>query len=377
MQLWPFIPESDMKETLEWKTEVLRSQNGEQRIALRFFPRTTLLMDYILESHEYVKSSLLAKNFSLESFLLPFWKENYRLGVVNPTDDVLLVDTTNRRFKDKALVMDFNEEYRVVDILSMDSSSITLTEQIGKAFSNAVVVPLGYFKMSSPLDITKGSEDYYKAKARFISTDDYTYSGSITFPLYLGEYVVTDRPIVQSGIPEKFEREFSVIDNISGNLVYTADFDYPIATSEMLWSNINPEELYEVRYFLSEMKGKQGQFWIPSWNKDFVLDANVLAADDFMLVKDNGIRNIQTVFHIAIILKTGTIYFNKVTDITSQSGSERLAITPLGVDLTPEEIDRISIMTLMRSDSDKINIRYLPSGHSEIKIPLMEVPHGL
>lgn len=377
MQLWPFIPESNVQETLEWKTEVLRSKAGEQRIALRFYPRTTLSMDYILESDEYFLSSLLVKKHSLELFLLPFWKEGISVGSLDSADEVINLDTTPRRFKDKALILDNDDSYLVVDITQMDSGSLTLSGPLNRPFVNGFVVPLGEFKISRPLEIKKGSMDYYEAKARFVSTDAYDYQGSIGFPQHLGEYVMVDKPIVNSELSDKFQREFTVLDNTTGQIWYSPDFDYPISTSEMFWHNISPEELYQVRHWLSEMKGKQGQFWIPSWNKDFVLTQDILAADDFLMVKDNNIRDYLAEAHVAIFLKDGTQYFRKVTSIEFDIGFEKLSIDPLGSDILASQVDRISLLTLMRSDADKINIKYLPSGNSQIKIPLMEVPHGL
>ena len=377
MKLWPFIPESDMQETLEWRTEVLRSRNGEQRIALRFYPRTTLTMDYILESDEFFKSSLLVKNHSLEPFYLPFWKEGTHVGSLISADDTIPLDTTNKRFKGKALLLDNDDSYQVVDISQINPNDLVLTEPLGRPFINAFVVPLGDFKLTRPLEVKKGPEDYYEAKARFISTDDYDFTGTVNYPTHLGEYVLTDRPVTKSGVTDKFEREFSILDNETGNIWYTPDFDYPIATSQMSWINIHPDELYEIRRFLAYLKGKQGQFWVPSWNADFVLTQDILAADDFLVVKDNNIRDYLDSLHVAVVMKDGTFFFRKVTSIEFYIGFEKLMIDPLGEDILASDVDRVCNLVLMRSDADKINIKYRAAGGSEVKIPLMEVPHGL
>lgn len=377
MKLWPFIPEINLKETLEWKTEVLRSVNGEQRIALRFFPRTTMDMQYILDPDEYFLSSLLTKNNSLDPFLLPFWREGVSVGSLNGTETTLALDTTVRRFKDKALLLDVNDSYVVVDILSITDTELTLTQPIGTSFSNAFVVPIGQFKIMGSLDVSKGAEDYYEARARFISTEAYTYTGTISYPTHLGEYVLIDKPIANGSLKDKFEREVVQLDNGSGNIWYSPEFDYPIATTEMVWRNISPDELYSVRHFLSEMKGKQGQFWIPSWNPDFQVQQDISPTDDFIVVKDNEVRDLISDTHVAIVLKSGGYYFRKVTSIVFDSGFERLLVDPLGVTILASDIEMICTLTLMRSDSDVVKITHLPSGGSEIKIPLMEVPHGL
>ena len=378
MQLWPFTPEGGIKETLEWKTEVIRSRSDEQRIALRPFPRTTLDIDFILSEQEYALVTVLSKKYFLEKLIVPFWKELLVVGSVDSTDTTFAVDTTIRRFDSQVLVVDQDGTRVLADILQIDPGQITLTEAVGRVFTNAFIVPVGYFHFQKALEIEKGSEDYYKTRASFVCTDEYVYQGAIDFPSYLGFYVITDRPVVDSPLKETFQREFKVLDNGFGPLSYSDEFDYPIAMSFLSWRNINLGELYRIRYFLSTLKGKQGQFWVPTWNKDFIVAQGILSADVDVLVQDNDQSQHFEPFHIGILLLDGTFYFRKVISMNIHGSLEQLTLdSALGADISPSQIERVFKLTLMRSDTDKVNINYLPSGNTTVRIPVMEVPHEL
>ena len=378
MQLWPFTPEGGIKETLEWKTEVIRSRSAEQRIALRPFPRTKMSLDFILNDQEYSLASTLSKVYFLQQFLIPLWKELKVVGPLDPSVDTISINTTVRRLLKWILIMDEDGTYVLADILQIDSDQVTFKDNIGREFTNAFVVPLGQFHFSGPLEIQKGSEGYYKSRANFISTTEYTYQGSVNYPIYNNFYVVTDRPVVKGEIKETYQREFNIIDNKFGNLYYTDKFDYPILMSFLSWRNINLQELYDVRYFLTEMKGKQGQFWVPTWNKDFIPSQGISSGDDYIQVEDNNQFQHFNSFHIAILLKDETIHFRKVISMEILGAFEQLNLdTTLGVDISLGDIDIICKIVTMRSDSDNISIDYLPSGNTEIRIPVMEVPNEL
>ena len=71
--LWPFPVAQAITEVLEWRTDVLTSRTGEQRIALRPRPREIVTFRHRLDTLGMARAAELARAAFASDWLVPLW----------------------------------------------------------------------------------------------------------------------------------------------------------------------------------------------------------------------------------------------------------------------------------------------------------------
>jgi hypothetical protein len=71
--LWPFAAAQEITEVLEWRTDVLTSGAGEQRIALRPRPREIVTFQHRLDALGMARAAELARAGFAGDWHVPFW----------------------------------------------------------------------------------------------------------------------------------------------------------------------------------------------------------------------------------------------------------------------------------------------------------------
>ena len=122
---------------------------------------------------------------------------------------------------------------------------------------------------------------------------------------------------------------------------------------------------------------REKNFAIPSfcYYKDLELQASFLAAATTIVVKSIAPTGFYLNKHIMFRLTNGTRYFREITNASGPSGgNDTLTIAALGVNVAPTDIAMLSFITLVRLDSDVVEIDHSYELCSVVSIPVMEVP---
>ena len=89
---WPFPAAREIMEVLEWRTDVLRAREAEQRIALRSRPREIVTFRHRLDTLGMARAAELARAGFAGEWLIPLWHM-----ALQPDADLAQGDTDSAR----------------------------------------------------------------------------------------------------------------------------------------------------------------------------------------------------------------------------------------------------------------------------------------
>lgn len=378
MELWPFIPQREFIESLEWLTDVIRCRGGEQRLALRTAPRHGYQYTSLLDPHQFSKAKSFARARSAEEILVPLWGELTYIGALAYEAEEAIFDTSFAHYAvgGLAMVWQADDYYEIVEVATLTEEGLTFTQPLEKNYVAALVAPVKAGIFAQPFEVSRVSGDYLKGSVRFTSVETEDLAGATDYPIYLDHDVMLDRPVLTNDIRERFERETELADNGTGLIQPMTEHTYPIQTSALSWSTLTKEELWKLRIWLHTRRGRWKGFWTPSWNKDLQLMAPVVSADTSLKVKRIGYPQQEGTRDIMIVTTSGSLIYKRILGGGYWSSTqESLTLSePIGADLAPSDIDMICFLTFMRLDADRIEIRHKAAHGVTVTVPVFEAP---
>ena len=208
-KVWPFMPQHGVDEVLEWKTDILRTYEGEQRVMLRNAPRQFLSYTFLMNEHTLAKARALAYGWGGGQFGIPVWTEVIFVGAVSSSATSITVDTTTSEYVvgGQVLIWQDDSNYAEATVASNTSTQLNLSGAVGKTFTAAYVCPLRLGKMVDGLSIQRGPNTNFKSSAEFRVDDNSAYAAASGFPTLLGLEILTDTMYHLGGADEKIIRE--------------------------------------------------------------------------------------------------------------------------------------------------------------------------
>jgi hypothetical protein len=393
MDAWPYAPQKDISESLEWLTDVQRCKSREYRQALRLSkPRQELQLRHLLTPSQFGQAKVLAKALGADSLFVPLWPWFTLPGPIAQGSTKIPKDTNDPSALTKngssVMLWESSDKYEVhtVTTNSMDPGdpNITLGEAVGQAFTAPVLLPLRVGQFVQEFEVTRATNQNVDCSARFRiqSSDDYSQEvgalySSDTYADSNGAIhaVVLDPSLATSGIREQFERRYEEIDSVIGGAYRYPTLTAPEQSGQITWSAQTRAGMRALLYWLHSRKGKWKSFWVPSWSKDITVTSEIAALDTSIEISDVGIRSKATFpLYLMVVTTVGTRVFCRVTGGTAGSaGKESLTLSAaFGQHLYTWEIAKVCILTLSRFDSDRIEVNYRSGGYMTATAPTCE-----
>jgi hypothetical protein len=401
--VWPFRPDGDMIEWLEWHTEVIRCGSTEQRHCHRPLPRMGFQHKYMLHSLDFANAVGLARQLSGGTQVwVPDWPNLEDVGDVMLGQTVFAIDPAMVPAYvagGMLLVWQLNnriwEACTITDVVTTPSPYVEVEATIA-AYENATVVPMRLGLMTEPLAsdretaISDNSGRYVHASAGFtfdvtedlyptcgagLSYPSYPTWGSVRFP------IVTDSVELIGGVRDAISRETEEMDG-AGGLVITpvttaADRSFAVA-----WHRRTRAELWTLRCWLHSIKGRQKGFWIPSHNEDVYVTDTITSGDTTIEILDSNF-SASTTFPIDIRIEHNLAGATLAARVTGASaGNPGFILLQLSEPLTfpgspwaPTDIARTSLLILSRLASDRVEIQHRPGRSADVAINTIESPN--
>ena len=376
--VWPFIPQTTHRESLEWKTDVIKSFSTEQRLALRSEARQAFSYTYMLTPEEFSKAKAISSQWAHRVYGVPVWSELSHVGPLPMGTTFLPVDTTvaDYRENDVVIIWESSSKELAVEITTVQPGSVTLKLPLTVDFTNAYVAPLRFARAYSGIDYTRAGNDVVVSKATFSVTQNKHLGASIGYPQHRGKDVVTDRTIVVGDVTERISRTIDVFDNGSGPVEVDITSNWVDHHQVLTFSTKNRVERWRARKWLHSLQGKQKAFWLPSWNRDLEVTADFNSTSSGLVVKAINYPVLYGVKDIMIQLKSGTRIFKRVLSGTANNdGTETLSLdATIGVTATVNDIDMVCFISHVRLDSDTVELNHEYNGQISVSISVVEVP---
>lgn len=373
--IWPFVPQRKIVESHEWKTNVIRTKAGEQRIQLRKSPRVTMSYEFFMNDTQVNRARALTYGWGHRVFGVPRWADVSFFGQLQAGTLVIPVDTDVNDFRagDPIIVWESDSYFESAVIDTVGSGIVNLKLPLQKSFSSAYVAPVR-FARSKGLNLTRAANKLVIAAVDFDVTKNADIAESIGFATYKGLDIVTDTMHVVGSIEEKVIRDMHVIDNDIGTVYYDPLYNNAAQTFFVSWSLTNRADLRRVLNWIYTRKGKLKPFWLPTNTSDMVLAADASMASSTIYVESFDYGVYYTSRALRIEKKDGATKYVYVTGGQYDGGYDALPLDePLGINLNVADVKRISIMYKVRFDSDRVEVNSDDYGVFTVKVPVVEV----
>jgi len=199
---------------------------------------------------------------------------------------------------------------------------------------------------------------------------------------YLGYDVLDTVDFNRRGaIEERIQRLFVTLDTATGKMSSDEHSPAPAPVRPFTWTAFGRAEIAELFDFLDARKGRAVPFWLPSYQKDLSLSADVLQNDSNVTLA--WVRYTQQMFpntagrrHLAFWEPNVPMTFHKVVDADDPSDglTETLTITPVALRLYPASTTILSFLKLCRLEEDLVRMHWPTVQVVEATIMVRELP---
>jgi hypothetical protein len=378
-ELWPFPAAQEITEVLEWRTDVLQSQAGEQRIALRSRPREIVTVQHRCDALAMARAAELVRAGFAAEWRVPLWNM-----AMQPTADLaqgateIAVDTAMVDFRAGATVaiaVD-GREPSLAEIVSVEADRLILIEPLTTQLPAATVAaqrvsiaPVRAGVLSIPVEIARRRQNDGMVSATFLMRDAPDLTAPV-LPTYLGRAVQIDPSLTRSPITASLRRAVEYVDNGFGPVVVEPLRDLFERGEAITLKAQGAVERLALRRWLWSLRGRQSSFWLPTWGRELQLRAAMTSGSTLMRVVP--VAELAAYVGRAILLEMPSGFrFRTINAAVADGADHRLTLSSsLG---EPVAIGtKVHFLTLVRSDADRVEIRN-GAVASEVTLPVVEV----
>ncbi len=359
-----------MLEKLEWMTSVTESPLAvEQRMGLRLSPRKSVEMSHTLFGPRRTFFDVFITAGGGSSIYLPlFYDLNKIDNAIAIGDTVINVDTTYSELRDcrrAVLIADNAFDYEVVEVWSYSDTSLTLVDGVALDWpAGTKIYPVKKVKVETQPSGERHADKAYRSKTRFLSLEVNHTGATATFGEYLDQLVLEEEPNEREALTFLYDRKIFDID-LKVGLQHISDVA-PFNNESYAWFARRRQSAWRLRGLFYTLEGRRRPLWIPSYFSDFELTQDTDSTATVLTVKRCGYSDVGGPIanrdHILIHMKDGTRLYRQITGaaiVGAEGIEEVLSINNApGIDLTPDNILRISFLYFCRLDQDSVEFTH-------------------
>lgn len=378
--VWPFVPQTEHRETLEWFTDILPSFGVEQRIALRTAPRQSFNHEFQLDEYQYSRAKAIATQWAHRVYGLPVWSELTRLGPVPMGTTELMFDTSNADYRpdDIVIVWESDEHFVAAECTDVLADRVVLKLPLEQSYQNAYAAPLRFARTFEGMQFRRRAHDVVTASATFQVTANKDLGASVGLPQYRGKDVLTDRTILVGDLVERISRSIDEFDNGSGPIAVDIKNDWVNYARAITFDTLDRAARWSARKWIHSRRGRQKAFWLPSWNPDLVILDDVGPTGASLTVRPISYPLYYGVKDVMIQLNDGTRIFSRVLGAAVDvNGNEVLSLeAPVGTGFAAADVALACFMSHVRFNSDRVEISHSYAGRATASVPVTETPEA-
>jgi len=392
--IFPYRPQSPVRETLEFKTDIIEHNDGsEQRINVREAPRQFFKLK-IRTDDDRTRDSINSVLYDWQPrvFGVPVWFEQRTLlAPLAVSDTTILVDTADADFRVGGLVMIYDNNFKqeTLEIAAVNPGDIELDVGVGQAFDTigTVVLPVRTGLTKPTLQNTRfaiGPSDF---TLDFEVLDNIDLPSAGAFATYQGTGQTEAKPLIDR---QNFMRGTTIGESITRKVIKLDHGTGPPAQFSP-WTKGKPgmgygfefqsaAELWEFRQLMHFLRGSQLSFYVGTGRRDFKPIADISDTSSQMDVEHLGftqfVQQVTPRSDLQIVRTDGTTSQHEITGSSEVSGDvERITISPAVTPALPlVELDRIEFLTLCRITNDKPAFVHERPGVGRLDMSLIGVP---
>lgn len=360
--LWAFLPDRQSAEVMAWRTDVRRANSAESRDSLRGTRRAFSYTYHAFGDYQALEAKWYANPAG--DWLIPDWAAASKAGPVLSTDTVIAMDT-DCAIGAQVMIWADCETYVIADVQSVGVGSVTLTAQVGQAFTDPTVAPVHTAKLLYGLQVSRLNGQWINVGATFDLVDEMTDEANLA-EQYLGLDVLLCATSAVQALSGRAAMPVEVIDNLTGFVAVEprrADPDVQYAVG-LNWAT--RAEIWAAQQWLSKIRGRDAPFWIPAWGGALTLaEAAPIGSSSILVQPTFGPAADAVGRHLYL----GTSQFREITSAADESGNVRLSFSGT---LTAAA-EHCKLLSLVRMASDRIELSHRRGFVSAALFPVLEV----
>lgn len=379
LPMWAFPVAQEITEVLEWRTDVLSSRAGEQRIALRPRPREIVTFRHRLDALGMARAAELARTGFAGDWNVPLWHM-----ALQPNADLVQGDTeiliptglSDFRAGEMATIAVDGGVAAPVVIASVQADRLILAEPLvlqlpspAVAAQRITVAPIRAGILTSPVEIARRRQGDGTVTASFLLRNAPEIAAP-TMPSYLGRPVQTDPSLVRRPLTASLRRAVEYVDNGFGPVVVEPMRDVFERSETITLKAQGPTARYSLRRWLLSLRGRQASFWLPTWGYELQLRTAMTSGSVLMRVAP--VASLAAYVGRPIMLEMpGALRFRTITAAIEDALDHRLTLSSNLGEPVPLAT-KVHFMTAVRADADRMEIRHGPVA-IEVTLPVVEV----
>lgn len=387
-RLFPYLPDwrSGFDVRRSFKTDIKVSRNNtEQRRSIRTSPRLSAEYRTVVSEDDLRNANHFLRSWQNKPTVVPdFARWALTTASASGGASAIVINPLPAWVAAGQNLILCGDEDELVLVDSVAGTTVNLADPLANAWpSGSVVRPTFFGLMESKIGTsrpTRGaaeitvSIDCYPGgePPRAVGTAWATLNGREVFtptPDYAGP------PTISSVWP---------MDRVDFEIGRTAQFR-PVAEAQSMleadFTGFSPTEMAEVEQFFDRMKGRRTAFWMPTWEKDFVLNAtagsgtSAFVATGSDWASDFGATDYSAIdVGVAVFLTDGTEIYRQITDISASGGNSQVTVNAAwGTALTVATVARICLMPLWRFANDDMTSSWRTPLKAETRLSFQQV----
>lgn len=379
LPLWPFPAAQEIMEVLEWRTDVLTSRAGEQRIALRARPREIVTFRHRLDALGMARAAELARAGFAGDWHVPLWHMALQpvADLVQGATEILL-DTGLSDFRsgELAAISVDGREAAAVSIASVQADRLILAEPLVLQLPSPAVdapritvAPIRAGVLTSAIEVTRRRQGDGTVTASFLLRDAPELTAPV-LPTYLGRPVQTDPSLVRRPLSASLRRVVEYVDNGFGPVVAEPVRDIFERGETITLKAQGPAARHALRRWLWSLRGRQVSFWLPTWGRELQLRAAMTSGSTQMRVAP--VASLPAYVGRAILLEMpSALRFRTITAAIAEDADHRLTLSSNLGEPVPL-MTKAHFLTAMRADADRVEIQH-GAVASDVTLPVIEI----
>lgn len=376
-EVWWWGPQT-IGETLEFETDVRTTRSAEWRDSLKDATQFLSLGHTLRNPLAETMIETMRAN-ALGQWLVPEWPNaTIVTSTVSSGTTVLSVTVPSAyRVGQKVFVGLYDGAWEQAEVDSVGVSDITLTAGLVASYAGSSIVPVIIAPMI--LCIAPNGVEFqstYQSQGlavRFMSIDPVDLSGN-PYPTHSGLPVVTDGRVPFQPLAGVVNQAHDLMASGFGAYALQLVEDFERRRGTVSWYDKGHVGRWNRRQFLHYLRGRDGEFWLPTGQNDLVLQGSVASGALSVLVKPVA-ANAAMIGRRIVLQENANLVIREVTGAISVGPNQSLSIAAPGVAFTTSAV--VSLAVRSRLDVDQIDIGYqFAAGGlaAACSVPVVEVP---
>lgn len=377
----PERPKYPLKESLQWKTDIIRSFAGEQRIRLRDAPRQILSVESVISNQSYTKLKAVGYQWAHRVFAIPVWTDAILVPSIAAGSSIVYLNTVYSDFRSFDILVIWNSEtdFEAIETLNVYVNRIELKLPTSKQYTNAFVIPARFANTLRGLSFSRDGDATIRMSSDFTVRSNKNLESISSFSTYKSLPVILDKPLSSDKLTDLYIRDVDIMDNGSSSVYLDIKTSSVDVTSKMTFMTFNKQKAWEYRQFIHYLHGQQKTFFIPSWHDEFEIIKDFSNTSTSVTIKNVGFTLYYDNRFLYIESTTGSRAFCRVLSSSiTNDGDELLNLeSTLGFSATVNQIKICCLLKYVRLNSDTVSIKHDVADEFSFDLQTVEVPYEL